>query len=82
MVSVFTENELGQLGSTRWAPTRLGISRDKFSLKLERLEIKGFSKIDWITILYVKADIENWINRRRQVADNIFSLAPPKPQGR
>jgi len=70
-----TMNELSLFGSKKWASSRLGLSRDRFQRKLDALENNGFPKVDRITNLYVKADIDAWINRRRQVSDQILHIS-------
>ncbi|MEP4037234.1 hypothetical protein [Pseudophaeobacter sp.] len=57
-------------GSVRWAAARIGWTLNKFRQKRDILENDGFPKVDRITNLYVKADVDAWINRRRQLSDN------------
>lgn len=64
-------SELARMGSVKWAASCLGMSRDNFYRKRETLENDGFPKPDRITNLYIKADIDAWINRRRQLSDDI-----------
>ncbi|MEP2718417.1 hypothetical protein [Pseudophaeobacter sp.] len=58
-------------GSVRWAAARIGWTLNKFRQKRDILENDGFPKVDRITNLYVKADVDAWINRRRQLSDNV-----------
>lgn len=67
-----TMNQISLNGSVKWAAARFGWSLDRFKKKREILENNGFPTVDRITNLYVKADIDAWINRRRQVSDQIM----------
>jgi len=67
-----TMNQISLNGSVKWAAARIGWPLSRFKQKREILETNGFPKVDRITNLYVKADIDAWINRRRQVADQIL----------
>jgi hypothetical protein len=69
-----TMSQISLNGSVRWAAARIGWPLIRFKQKREILETNGFPTVDRITNLYVKADIDAWINRRRQVADNIIAI--------
>lgn len=53
--------------SNEWAAWRLGMSRDTFFRKRARMEQEGFPIPDKITGQYLKADIDAWIENRRQI---------------
>ncbi len=65
-----TMEKISLNGSVRWAAARIGWTLNKFRQKRDTLENDGFPKVDRITNLYVKADVDAWINRRRQLSDN------------
>ncbi|NIZ63327.1 hypothetical protein DL239_20375 [Sedimentitalea sp. CY04] len=69
-----TMSQISLNGSVKWAAARIGWPLIRFKQKREILETNGFPKVDRITNLYVKADIDAWINRRRQVADQILHI--------
>lgn len=54
-------------GSEAWVYTKLGLSRDKFRAKKIKLQTADFPKPDSITGLWIKADVLEWIDRRRQL---------------
>ncbi len=66
-----TMDKISLNGSVRWAAARIGWTLNKFRQKRDILENDGFPKVDRITNLYVKADVDAWINRRRQLSDNV-----------
>ncbi|OIQ39735.1 MAG: hypothetical protein BM560_14600 [Roseobacter sp. MedPE-SWde] len=66
-----TMEKISLNGSVRWAAARIGWTLSKFRQKRDILENDGFPKVDRITNLYVKADVDAWINRRRQLSDNV-----------
>jgi hypothetical protein len=76
-----TMEKISLNGSLRWAAARMGWSPSKFKQKREILENDGFPKVDRITNLYVKADVDAWINRRRQLSDDIaISVGTTNPE--
>jgi hypothetical protein len=70
-----TMGQISLNGSVRWAAARIGWPLIRFKQKREILETNGFPTVDRITNLYVKADIDAWINRRRQVTDQILHIS-------
>jgi hypothetical protein len=66
-------------GSIKWAAARIGWTLNRFRQRRELLESDGFPKVDRITNLYVKADVDAWINRRRQLSDQIAAVGSQKP---
>lgn len=56
-------------GSSRWVATLLGHSQDWFRSNLDRLTVAGFPAADPITRLYLKADVQAWLDRRRKIPD-------------
>jgi predicted DNA-binding transcriptional regulator AlpA len=66
-----TMSHISLFGSVHWAAMRCGLSRDTFRKKRPQMETDGFPIPDPITGHYVKADVDAWINRRRQVADEL-----------
>lgn len=67
-------------GSIKWAAARIGWSLNRFRQRRELLASDGFPKVDRITNLYVKADVDAWINRRRQLSDQIAAVSSQKPK--
>lgn len=64
-----TFSDSSAFGSTSWAAQRLGISKDSFLRKREKLKSEGFPTRDNLTNLYHKADVDAWISRRRRISD-------------
>jgi hypothetical protein len=58
-------------GSVKWVAARIGWTPNRFRQKRETLENDGFPTVDRITNLYVKADVDAWINQRRQLNDKV-----------
>jgi len=56
-------------GSDRWCAVTLGRSYNWFRRIRPTLEVAGFPKKDTIIGLTMKADVEAWLAKRRQVAD-------------
>jgi predicted DNA-binding transcriptional regulator AlpA len=54
-------------GSSLWAATRLGMTRDSFYRKKPRLLRRGFPKPNEITGHYIKADVDRWIEQQETV---------------
>lgn len=54
-------------GSNTWAARRLGMTKDYFFRKRDELEAAGFPKPDILTGRYIKADVDAWVERRRQI---------------
>lgn len=52
-----------------WVAAQLGRSESWFAKKRPSLEGQGFPRRDAILGGYIRADVEAWIARRRQVAD-------------
>ena len=67
-----TLNEISLFGSASWAALRCGLSIDKFRRVRPNLETSGFPKPDMITGHYIKADVDAWLNRRRQLSDRVI----------
>jgi len=63
-------------GSRLWAAQRLGMSKDTFFKRRSALEAEGFPKIDPLTNLYVKDDVDAWIDRRRRISDDAKVSTP------
>lgn len=67
-------------GSVKWVAARIGWTPNRFRQKRETLENDGFPTVDRITNLYVKADVDAWINTRRQLSDDfVMNGSGPKP---
>lgn len=64
-----TFNEQSAYASDRWCSVTLGRSYDWFRRIRPTLEVAGFPKKDTIIGLTMKADVEAWLAKRRQVAD-------------
>lgn len=69
-----TMDQHSLFGSAAWAALRCGLSRDRFRKNLSALENSGFPKPDRITGTYIKADVDTWVNRRRQLSDKIIEV--------
>jgi len=63
-----TLDTLSLFGSNDWAALRLGITKDTFFRKRAELEVAGFPKPDPLTGRYIKADVDAWVERRRQIS--------------
>lgn len=66
-----TMEKISLNGSVNWAAARIGWTLKKFRQNRKTLENDGFPQLDRITNLYVKADVDAWINRRRQLSDDV-----------
>lgn len=64
-----TFSEIAQYGSPSWCAETLGRSIDWFRKERPNLEALGFPKVDLVTGLTLKADVKEWISRRRKYAD-------------
>ena len=59
-------------GSTDWVALALGLTKDTFYRKREKLYALGFPRPDPIDkTRWVKADVEAWVARRRVVPDRV-----------
>lgn len=56
-------------GSDAWCATTMGWSLDRFKRERPALEKIGFPRVDTIVGLTNKGDVQEWINRRRQLAE-------------
>lgn len=66
-------------GSSLWAATRLGMTRDTFYRKKLKLMRRGFPKPDEITGHYLKADVDRWIEQRQTVpSHDTVEVSGPK----
>ncbi len=66
-----TDTPQAAFARASWAAARLGISVDTFRRRRPLLARAGFPEIDPIVGAYVKADVEAWISKRRQIDDAI-----------
>ena len=66
-----TFDDMSAYGSVKWAALTLGKRYSWFMRERSRLETAGFPKPDLITGHYIKADVEAWITKRRQIADRV-----------
>lgn len=67
-----TFDDLSLYGSIKWACKRMGKSTNWFYRHRDQLIAnEGFPRVDSVTNLYIKADIEAWIERRRQIPDKM-----------
>ncbi|NIZ10164.1 hypothetical protein [Pseudooceanicola sp. HF7] len=62
-------------GDISWAAQFLGMSKRRFSDRRRNLEAEGFPKRDPLLNIYIKADVEAWLENRRTVPE----AAPPEP---
>jgi len=69
-------------GSNAWAARRLGMSKDRFFRKRDELEAAGFPKPDRLTGRYIKADVDQWVERRRQIGAPVTTEQPHVEKGR
>ncbi|MBT9383469.1 hypothetical protein KM176_06335 [Pseudooceanicola sp. CBS1P-1] len=56
-------------GSTRWVAQFMGMSCDRFRGRRRNLEAEGFPRPDPVLKLYIKADVQAWLARRRRILD-------------
>ena len=59
------------MGSTEWVSARLGVSRDTFFRKRDALLADGFPAQDPLLRLWIKADVDAWIERRRRISTGV-----------
>ena len=64
-----TFSEVSAYGSVSWCAETLGRSTDWFRKERDTLESMGFPKVDLVTGLTLKADVQAWISRRRKYSD-------------
>lgn len=70
-----TFHDISLYGSVEWCALTMGLTKDSFYRKRGEWEKRiGFPKPDPINRLYIKADVEAWIARRRKLADG-YSLS-------
>lgn len=62
-------DDLSLYGSAEWVARTFGKSKSWFFSNRDRLEGEGFPRKDRITGTWQKADVIEWINRQRQLAD-------------
>lgn len=65
-------------GSLSWAALRMGHSKDWFFRAREKLEAEGFPQRDPLTNMYLKQDVDAWIEKRRRIAQAV-TLAASTP---
>jgi hypothetical protein len=61
-----TFDDTSLYGSLKWAALRLGHTVDNFHRRRQKLESEGFPCRDPLTNLYLKADIDAWVESRRR----------------
>lgn len=61
-------------GSERWCAARVGKSLDWFFRNRDRLEAAGFPGRDPVLRLRCKADVDAWIERRRQIRNDVITM--------
>lgn len=66
--------------SAAWCAATLGQSLAWFRRERSGLEAIGFPKVDPICGLTMKADVQEWISRRRKYADR--AIVEPSETGR
>lgn len=74
-----TFSDVSLYGSPAWCAETLGRPPDWFRRERAALETIGFPKVDPITGLTLKADVQAWISRRRKYADRaIVDVSEPR----
>lgn len=68
------------LGSDAWAAMTLGMSVDVFKKKQRDLRQVGFPVKDRVTDRYIKTDVIDWIETRKQIKNDIV-VPLEKPKG-
>ena len=76
--ATFTSASL--FGSEKWCAARLGKSQSWFMDNRRRLETAGFPKRDPIIGLRPKADVDAWVERRRQYSGRVEAPINHKPE--
>ena len=71
-----TFDEQSQYGSTAWVCATLGVSKDKFRSVRPKLLDHGFPDRDPLMNLYIKADIQAWIELRRSIRNQATVESP------
>lgn len=56
-------------GSAKWTAQRLGRSVDWLRQNRDELDRDGFPAPDAITGLWIKADVDAWVTKRRRISD-------------
>ena len=54
-----------------WVARALGMSDEVFRKKRDNLYENGFPRRDALLFRWIKADVEAWIARRRQLSDSV-----------
>jgi hypothetical protein len=64
-----TFSAVSRLGSTRWCAEACGLTLGAFKKKRPLWEAQsGFPRVDPVLGLTIKADVDAWIEKRREVA--------------
>lgn len=66
-----TLNAAAAYGSDAWCAQRLGRPLSWFKANRAKLEAEGFPKVDALVGNTQKVDVDAWIARRRQLANDI-----------
>lgn len=70
-----TFQDVAAYGSKEWTAARLGVCKSTFHTKRPDLERRGFPRPDPTTKLYLKADVDTWIERQRQISEIDVTLS-------
>jgi hypothetical protein len=77
-----TFDRTSKMASKRWVAVRLGRAYDWFIKNRESLEAAGFPTADRVLGLYIKADVDAWIEARRQKSDGSATQTTTTPTAR
>lgn len=66
-----TFEPVSRFGSLSWVAATLGLSKDQLRKRLPQMTTDGFPQPDPIVDLYIKADVQAWIDRRRQCVKTV-----------
>jgi hypothetical protein len=70
-----TFDDLSLYGSTHWAAAKIGKGYSwLISHRDDLVKNHGFPRPDAVTGHYIKADVETWVSRRRQIPDRIDAV--------
>jgi predicted DNA-binding transcriptional regulator AlpA len=81
MIKDKTFHQDSKAGSLAWVAARLGRSTDWFRTHRETLEQEGFPRPDPIIGLYLKADVDAWLDSRRRTRATVSTTIPMNTGG-
>lgn len=77
----WTFDEVSLFGSRKWAAARIGRPYSWFSKNMKRLKAEGFPEVDPLVGLYVKSDVDEWVERRKKISGTVEAPDQKPPTG-